>query len=139
MKKTQFFIYIFALITLSQSVSQSDVVSCVKKQVGKPYISGGIGPKGFDCSGLAYYCHKKAIPRSPLEQSKSGTYVAKSDLKPGDLMFWNTSGNKVSHTSIFMGNGQMIHAPLPGKNVKLVSYNTNYWKNRYVTGRRYWK
>ena len=120
--------------------SQKDVVRCVKAQLGKPYVYGAAGPDSFDCSGLAYYCHGNTIPRTALAQSQSGQFVSKSNLKAGDLMFWTTDGSgSVSHTTIYIGNGKMIHAPTTGKNVKEVYSSSSYWDPIYITARRYWK
>ena len=127
------------LFELTQCVTQNAVVNCAKKQIGKPYANFAAGPNSFDSSGLAYYCHNKAIPRSSIDQSKKGIAVSKDNVKPGDLMFWNTSGSGVSHTSICIGDGYMIHAPQPGQKVKKVMYRgTGYWEPRFVTAKRYW-
>ena len=139
MKRIQFFLYLFALITLSYCVSQKEVVRCVKKQLGKPYVYGAAGPDSFDCSGLAYYCHNQGIPRVASDQSRGGKAVSKSNLLAGDLMFWNTSGSGVSHTTVYVGGGQMIHAPKTGDVVKQVASSSSYWDPRFVNARRYWK
>ena len=139
MKKIQFFLYLFALIALSYCVSQKDVVRCVKEQKGKPYVYGAAGPDSFDCSGLAYYCHNKQIPRTASAQSSgSGKSISKGNLQAGDLMFWNTGGNGVSHTTIYIGNGRMIHAPKTGDVVKEVDSSSSYWDPKFVNAKRYW-
>ena len=139
MKTIQFFLYLFALITLSYWVSQKEVVRCVKDQLGKPYVYGAAGPDSFDCSGLAYYCHNKAIPRTASAQSSgSGRSIAKSSLQAGDLMFWNTGGNGVSHTTVYIGGGRMIHAPKTGDVVKEVASSSSYWDPKFVNAKRYW-
>lgn len=119
--------------------SQKEIVRCFKSQVGKPYVYGAAGPNSFDYSGLAYYCHGKSIPRVSSDQARGGIYVSKSNLQPGDLMFWDTEVNgTVGHTTIYIGNGKMIHAPQPGEFVKETSISGSYWDPRYVTARRYW-
>ena len=140
MNKLQFFVCLF-LFALTQSVSQSQVISCVRQQLGKPYVYGAAGPNSFDCSGLAYYCHGSSIPRTAAAQSAgSGKTIKKANVQPGDLMFWNTSGNGVSHTTICSGNGNMIHAPKTGDVVKEVAYKGNsYYEPRFVNAKRYWK
>ena len=140
MKRIQFFLYLFALIALSSCVTQKEVVRCAKDQKNKPYASGGTGPDSFDCSGLAYYCHNYEIPRtSGAQSSGNGQSISKSNLEAGDLMFWNTDGSGVSHTSIYIGGGQMIHAPKPGDYVKEVPSSSSYWDPKYVNSKRYWR
>ena len=140
MKRIQFFLYLFALIALSSCVTQKEVVRCAKDQKNKPYARGGTGPDSFDCSGLAYYCHNYEIPRtSGAQSSGNGQSISKSNLEAGDLMFWNTDGSGVSHTSIYIGGGKMIHAPKPGDYVKEVPSSSSYWDPKYVNAKRYWR
>ena len=86
------------------------------------------------------YCFKNAaginLPRTSKEQSSYGTKVSKSNLQAGDMVFFNTSGKGVSHVGLYIGNGNMIHAPKTGDVVKIVSINTSYYNSRFVTGRR---
>ena len=143
MNKTSFLL-LLCLFTLTQSVSQSQVLSCVRNQIGKPYVSGGIGPNSFDCCGLAYYCHNKGIPNGPSYQaSGNGIPIPKYKVQPGDLMFWrcdDSNKNAITHTSICTGNGKMIHAPKPGDVVKEVQYKgVDYWESRFASAKRYWK
>ena len=125
---------------LSSSEKINNVLKVAKEQLGKPYVFGSTGPDSFDCSGLAYYVFKNGagitLPRNSKDQATVGTYVAKSDLKPGDLVFFNTSGSGISHLGIYIGNNEMIHAPRSGKNVEIVKITDSYWANRYVTARR---
>ena len=139
MSKLSFLICLF-LFALTQSVTQKAVIDCVRKQLGKPYIYGTAGPSSFDCSGLAYYCHNSGIPRTASAQAAgNGKSIAKANVQSGDLMFWNTSGSGVSHTTICSGSGKMIHAPKTGDVVKEVSYKGNsYWEPRFVSAKRYW-
>ena len=93
-------------------------------QVGDPYVYGATGPNSFDCSGLTSYAYKAAgvsIPRTSKAQSTFGTAVAKSDLKPGDLVFFYSP---VSHVGMYIGNGQMVHASTAGKPVAVVSLDS---------------
>ena len=127
------------LFTLTQCVTQNAVVNCAKKQLGKPYAIGAAGPDSFDNSGLAFYCHNKAIPRLSYDQAKNGISVPKFNVKPGDLMFWNTSGSGVSLTTICVGDGYMIYVPNSGDEVKIVMYYGNpHWEQIFVTAKRYW-
>lgn len=125
----------------SSSNSKADkVISMAKSKLGCKYVWGAQGPSTFDCSGLMVYCFKNSaginLPRTSKEQSSYGTKVSKSNLKAGDMVFFNTSGKGVSHVGLYIGNGNMIHAPKPGDVVKIVSINTSYYNSRFVTGRR---
>lgn len=116
------------------------VVNMVKRQVGKPYVYGAMGPNSFDCSGLTYYCYKNAagiyLNRSAAAQASNGTYVSKSNLRPGDLVFFNSGTNRIHHVGMYVGNGQFIHAPSPGKSVKYENLYSSYYVKGYVTARR---
>ena len=117
------------------------VVDLAHKQIGKPYVWGAEGPNSFDCSGLTYYVYKNAagitLPRNSRSQYGAGKAVSKSNLQPGDLIFSSTDGTgNITHVAIYVGNGQMIHAPRSGKNVEKVSMNTSYWNKAYVGARR---
>lgn len=116
------------------------VVNMVKRQVGKPYVYGAAGPNSFDCSGLTYYCYKNAagitLNRSSAAQASNGRYVSKSNLKPGDLVFFNSGTNRIRHVGMYVGNGQFIHAPSPGKTVRYENLYSSYYVKGYVTARR---
>ena len=115
------------------------VVSAVKAQVGKPYVYGAAGPNSFDCSGLTYYCYKKAgiyLNRSSRDQASNGKYVSKSNLKPGDLIFFNSGTNTIRHVGMYVGNNKFVHSPSPGKTVRYESLSTSYYVKGYVTARR---
>lgn len=115
----------------------SKAVSIAKSKLGCPYVWGATGPSKFDCSGLTSWSYKQigiTIPRTSREQGKAGTYVAKSNLQPGDLVFFN---NPISHVGMYIGNDNMVHAPKPGDVVKIVSINSQYYKSRYNTARRF--
>lgn len=116
------------------------IVALVKKQLGKPYEWGAEGPNSFDCSGLTYYVYKQhgiTLPRSSKAQSQKGKTISKSNLQAGDLVFFNTNGSGVSHVGIYIGNGNMIHSTKPGDVVKTTSINSSYYKNKFVTAKRY--
>lgn len=126
---------------ISSSNKQSAIVSLAKAQIGKPYVWGAEGPSSFDCSGLTSYVYKNAagisIPRTSTAQSTYGTTVSRSNLKPGDLIFSSTNGTgKVSHVGIYIGNGEMIHAPKPGDVVKKTNINSDYWNDVYLWAKR---
>jgi cell wall-associated NlpC family hydrolase len=93
---------------------------------GMPYVWGGAGPTVFDCSGLVQWSFAQAgitMPRVAADQARSGPAVPVSQLQPGDLLFYHTdptAPNYISHVTIYLGNGWMIQAPEPGKNVEVV-------------------
>ena len=127
----------------STSSKVDKVLNFASQQLGKPYVWGAQGPNSFDCSGLTYYVYKNAagitLPRTSVEQSKYGTTVSKSNLKAGDLIFFDTSGPNdggVSHVGIYVGNGQMIHASSSQKKIVKVSVETSYWNNAFVIAKR---
>lgn len=126
---------------VSNSSKQSSIVNLAYAQLGKPYVWGAEGPNSFDCSGLMTYIFKNAgsinLPRTSSQQSNFGTTVSKSDLQPGDLIFSSTDGSGgVSHVGVYVGNGEMIHAPKPGDVVKKSNINTSYWNGTYLWAKR---
>lgn len=99
-------------------------VATAKKQVGKPYVWAAAGPSAFDCSGLTMYSWAAAgvaLPHSSSMQIGVGTRVSRSQLQPGDLVFFYSP---ISHVGIYIGGGQMIDAPHPGASVRITSIST---------------
>jgi len=96
-------------------------VDTAMAQRGKPYVWAASGPGSFDCSGLTAYAYRAAgvsLPHSSALQSTMGKAVGRADLQPGDLVFFYSP---VSHVGIYIGNGQMVHAPTSGDVVKVAS------------------
>jgi len=96
-----------------------------RSQLGKPYAYGAAGPNAYDCSGLTSAAWKAAgvtLPRTSQQQFGIGQKVAKDDLQPGDLVFFY--GDKPTHVALYVGDGQILHAPRPGKTVEysMLSY-----------------
>ena len=127
----------------SVSSSASSVIAYAKTLLGKPYVWGAQGPNSFDCSGFTYYVFKNkagiVLPRTSSAQSKYGTSVSWSNLRAGDLMFFDTNGannGQVSHVGLYIGNGQMIHASSSQRKIVITSVNTSYYKNAFVNARR---
>ena len=117
------------------------LVSLAKSKLGCKYVWGATGPNQFDCSGLTSWCYKQvgiSIPRTSLEQSKGGKAVSKSNLQPGDLLFWKTTSAEVGHVGMYIGNNQFIHAPNKSKPVKCDSLSNSYYSSRFVRARRYY-
>lgn len=110
----------------------------VDELIGKPYKSGGITTKGFDCSGFTQYVFKQLdieLPRSSRQQAyASGEDVEKDELRTGDLVFFNTSGSGISHVGIYMGDGTFAHASYDG--VEYTEMDDEYYAKRYVSARR---
>jgi cell wall-associated NlpC family hydrolase len=108
-------------------------VDTAMAQLGKPYVWAGAGPDVFDCSGLTMYAYAAAgiaLPHSSNMQSGYGTPVARTDLQPGDLVFFY---DPIGHVGMYVGNGQMIHSPHTGDVVRLVDLDYMYG---YATARR---
>lgn len=94
-------------------------VSYAYSKIGSPYVWGATGPNAFDCSGLTLAAYRAAgvsLPRTTYSQINAGPRVARSELRPGDLVFFYSG---ISHVGIYIGNGQMIHAPNPSAPVRV--------------------
>jgi cell wall-associated NlpC family hydrolase len=109
--------------------------------VGVPYRFGGNTPAGgFDCSGLIVYVYKNAagirLPRTVQEMSRAGQSIQNAAPAPGDLVFFNTTGERYSHAGIYIGHGRFVHAPSKGGTVRLDQMTSPYWAARYTEARR---
>lgn len=130
-------------VTLDGSASVQTVVDAAKSVIGVKYVFGADSPgTGFDCSGLTMYAYSKAgitLPHSAAMQSTMGTYVAKSNLRPGDLIFFDTEGSgNVTHVGMYIGNGTFIQAESGSvQKVTTTSLSNSYWSGVYVTARRF--
>ncbi|RJG12467.1 peptidoglycan endopeptidase [Pseudomonas cavernicola] len=120
----------------------SNVLSRAVNALGIRYRWGGSTPeKGFDCSGLVKYAFgdidEVDLPRTSNAMSRAdGQKVARDQLEPGDLLFFNIRSRKVNHVAIYLGNDRFIHAPRRGKNVTIDTLNKPYWKRHYVLAKR---
>ncbi|WP_328300378.1 NlpC/P60 family protein [Streptomyces sp. NBC_00435] len=95
--------------------------------IGKPYVWGATGPGSFDCSGLTQAAWRAAgvsLPRTTYTQINAGRRVSRDQLAPGDLVFFYSG---VSHVGMYIGNGQMIHAPRPGSTVRIAPVDSMPW------------
>ncbi|MET8690435.1 NlpC/P60 family protein [Streptomyces sp. NPDC004732] len=93
-------------------------IAAARSAVGKPYVWGANGPSGFDCSGLMQWSYGQAgvgLPRTSQAQRYAGRQVSLSEAQPGDLVAYR---DDASHIGMYMGNGQVVHAPYPGAPVR---------------------
>ena len=95
-------------------------LNAAASQIGKPYVSGAEGPNAYDCSGLTQWAYRQAgatLTRTTYTQQNDGTKIGRSQLKPGDLVFFNS----LSHVGLYAGNNTILHAPKPGASVRYES------------------
>ena len=109
--------------------------------VGVRYAPGGTSPtSGFDCSGLVAYAYFRAsqheLPRTTGYLSRIGMRIDSHDLRPGDLVFFNTQGQRNSHVGIYLGDQRFIHAPSSGGTVRIDNMRGRYWLRRFDGARR---
>lgn len=124
--------------------SAGELVDSAKKFIGLPYLWAGISGFGFDCSGLTfavYNRHGIVIPRDSGVQAVNGAPVSRDDLQPADLLFYSHDEGKgqVHHVGMYIGNGQMIHAPNPKRGVEVISIDIEPYKSEFSGARRYQK
>jgi cell wall-associated NlpC family hydrolase len=107
--------------------------------LGAPYREGGSLPDGFDCSGLVTYVFARlgfAVPRDVRRQAAIGVPVALADIRPGDLLFFATTGSGPTHVAIAIDGSRFIHAPKSGAVVRVESLALSYWARRFLEARR---
>ena len=128
--------------TQNSETKGQEVANYVKQFVGYRYVYGGSTPKGgFDCSGLTMYVYKQfgvSLSHSATAQSKQGTKVSKSNLQPGDLVFFSNykTGKGIGHVGIYIGNNQFVHASTEKTGVITSSITSGSYSRRYVTATR---
>ncbi len=120
----------------SSSSTGSAVVSLALKYVGSYYVMGGVGPRGFDCSGFVYYILNHSgvrMSRDMYAQWASGTHISSNNLKPGDLVFFsNTYKAGLSHVAIYIGNGRIVHAENESTGVTISDLWSSYYSSHYT-------
>lgn len=109
--------------------------------IGIRYRRGGTSPEtGFDCSGFVSHVFKQGLglylPHNAKQISKEGEVVAKGELQPGDLVFFNTMRRAFSHVGIYLGDNKFVHAPRSGQSVRVEDMNDSYWRKRFNGARR---
>ena len=121
--------------------SAQDLSSYALGLIGVEYKWGGTSPEaGLDCSGLVRYVFQQVtgvtLPRTAKELSRIGDKVAIDDLKPGDLVFFNTRRFAFSHVGIYLGDNRFIHAPSRGREVEVATFDKSFWQKRFNGARR---
>ena len=119
----------------------TDMLTQAMGLLGVPYRRGGASEEtGFDCSGFVRHLYEKSfgrlLPRRADEQAKVTEAIDRSELKPGDLVFFNTMKKAFSHVGIYVGDGKFIHAPRAGKSIRVDDMRSAYWEKRFNGARR---
>lgn len=119
----------------------TQLITSAMDLLGVPYKRGGTSEiTGFDCSGFVRHLYEKSVgqilPRRAEEQARATEVIPRDELKPGDLVFFNTMRRAFSHVGIYMGDGKFIHAPRSGKTVRVEDMREAYWQNRFNGARR---
>ena len=109
--------------------------------LGVPYRRGGdSADTGFDCSGFVRAIYEQTVglvlPRKANEQAAATEVIDRKDLKPGDLVFFNTMRRAFSHVGIYVGDGKFIRSPKPGAEVRVEDMGGSYWRRRFDGARR---
>jgi cell wall-associated NlpC family hydrolase len=118
-----------------------DVVVGALNMIGVRYRWGGNTPdSGLDCSGFVRYVFQDtlglALPRRAEEMSRVGEKVRMSELKPGDLVFFNTMRRTFSHVGIYIGDNKFVHSPSTGSTIRVDDLDDGYWEKRFTGARR---
>lgn len=119
----------------------AEIISNAMGFLGVPYKRGGNNADtGFDCSGFVRAIYQQTIgtvlPRRADQQAAATQRVERTDLQPGDLVFFNTMRRAFSHVGIYLGEGKFIHSPKPGAEVRVENMHTRYWERRFNGARR---
>lgn len=119
----------------------NDVALYALSLADTPYRYGGnSGDDGFDCSGFVQHVYLNTLgirlPRTSAEMSNAGEPLDASQLRPGDLVFFNTRQRPFSHVGIYVGEERFVHSPSSGKAIMVTSMREKYWRDRYNGARR---
>lgn len=123
------------------TLAAEELVDQAMSYLGIRYRFGGTSPEtGLDCSGLVLNVFRNAIgldlPRTASEMARMGETIKRQELKPGDLVFFNTMRRAFSHVGIYLGDGQFVHAPSSGGKVRVENISSSYWAGRFNGARR---
>ncbi|WP_410513008.1 C40 family peptidase [Paenibacillus sp. BR2-3] len=132
------FSIIFTAIGAGSAFAESKMDQVIDKTIGSKYVAGGVSTSGFDCSGFTLYVFDKIgidLPHQSGSQYQMGTAVSQSELRAGDLVFFNTNGKGVSHVGIYVGDGKFAHAS-SSRGVTISTLSESYYVNRYVGAKR---
>ena len=123
----------------SSTTLAGSVLSKAAQYLHTPYVWGGTSPRGFDCSGFVQYVYRQygyTLPRTAADQAGVGKKVSRSELKPGDLVYF-ASGGEINHIGIYVGNGKFIHSSSPRSGgVIYSSLSESYYAARYAGAAR---
>ncbi len=118
----------------------NSVVQTVRGVLGTPYKWGGESPhEGFDCSGLMYWAFRQngmAIPRVSWEQVRTGQKISRSNVRAGDMVFFDTGRKRGFHVGLATGQGTFLHSPKSGSHVAESKLSGSYWQRRFMLARR---
>ncbi|NBV00197.1 MAG: peptidoglycan endopeptidase [Burkholderiaceae bacterium] len=128
-------------VTTSVADGTEQLINNAMQLIGVRYRWGGNTPQsGLDCSGFVRYVFKDTfgflLPRKSAQMSKVGMEVKRDELRPGDLVFFNTMRHAFSHVGIYVGDNKFIHAPSKGKAIRVDDMTKTYWDKRYNGARR---
>ena len=131
----------FQQVRQTVAARTSDLVVTAIGFLGVPYRRGGNTVEtGFDCSGFVRAMYNQTVghllPRRAEEQAAATEKIDRSELKPGDLVFFNTMRRAFSHVGIYVGEGKFIHSPKPGAQVRVEDMSGSYWQRRFSGARR---
>lgn len=120
---------------------RSELVVAAMGALGVPYRRGGnTYESGFDCSGFVRAVYEQSLglmlPRQAAQQAAATQVIERSELQPGDLVFFNTLRRRFSHVGIYVGDDKFIHSPKPGAAVRIEDLRVNYWNRRFDGARR---
>jgi cell wall-associated NlpC family hydrolase len=123
------------------TATAQDAIDQAMDLLGIRYRRGGSSPEaGFDCSGFVSHVFREGLglvlPRSSKEMSKAGEAISRDELRPGDLVFFNTMRKAFSHVGIYLGDNQFVHAPRTGARVRIEDLRDSYWVKRFNGARR---
>ena len=129
------------LVRKNVSNKASELVVNAMGFLGVPYKRGGNNVEtGFDCSGFVRAIYEQSVglllPRKAEQQAAATERIDKTELQPGDLVFFNTMRRTFSHVGIYVGDGKFIHSPKPGAEVRVESMGGDYWARRFDGARR---
>lgn len=130
----------FTQMSKSVSLQASDLVVHAMGYLGVPYKRGGGNGSGFDCSGFVRAMYQSTLgfvlPHNAKAQAAATEKIDRTELQPGDLVFYNTLRRAFSHVGIYIGEGKFIHSPSSGGQVRIENMNDAYWSQRFNGARR---